>query len=170
MRVNQFVRDTHEVAERAVECRIVDTAVGNRHWGDSRWYIHAQDRLIPQLIQSLADVRGADDVLARALRLAELKHHSSARTAEVLLVFRQRPIDMKQAGEPADVDVGSDQSDDFRGWSSQRAGHGIPGGRLHHGSNDLRGHVGTFDASYMGRTKLQVGDQVDNTRSLAATP
>src|SRR5579862_2042744 len=106
MRINHLVCDADEFPERAIESGVVDAAAGDEQWCDGRWRIERQRSLIPQLVQSLRAVGGPDDVVSGALRLAKFKRQRAARSTEVGRVTRQSPVQMEQAGEAGDIDVG----------------------------------------------------------------
>src|SRR5664280_3922190 len=112
-RVNLLLRYRNEILKRAVEGRIADTTTGDENRGLGRWRIERQGGAVAQLVQSLRDVRGPDDELPGALRLAKFEHQGAARSTVVCLVTRQYPVKMEQAGESGDIDVRSDQHDHF---------------------------------------------------------
>src|SRR5690242_14422969 len=103
--INRVLRHINERSERTVEGSVTHTASGDEHRSAGRWRPQRQDRTIAQLLQSLRDVRGPDDVLAITLRLAELEHDCAARSAIVRLVSGQKPVEMKQSGESPNVYV-----------------------------------------------------------------
>ena len=98
MRVDYLLRERLEFLERTVEGRIAPTAARDEQRGAGWWRSERQGGLIAQLVQTLRDVRGPDDVLASALGPAQFEHQGAARSTKVGLVSRQKPVQMEQAG------------------------------------------------------------------------
>src|ERR1022692_4768878 len=110
-----------KVARGQLKVALLTLAARDEHRGAGRWRSERQGGEIAHLVHGLRDVRGPDDVLPGARRLAEFEHQGAARSTEVRRVTRQNPVEMEQAGESCDIDVRSDQHDHLGRRISQRS-------------------------------------------------
>src|ERR1035438_1475884 len=95
----------------AVEGGVALAASGDEQRSAGRRRGQSQGGQIVQLVERLSNIRGADHVLARPLRLAELEDDRSARRTGVRWIAGQYPIQVVERGVCSDVDVGSDHQD-----------------------------------------------------------